>query len=79
MQDGPITVRFTGHRAVVEDRQGSIIEYLWLTTPGEVRYRTTKGEGMIVFGQGGPPSPYNVYLRGGDITLSSWTGHDRSL
>ena len=57
MQDGPVTVRFTGHRAVVEDWQGGVIEYLWLTTLDEVRYRTTKGEGMTVFGQGGPTIP----------------------
>lgn len=43
MQEGPVTVRFTGHRAVVEDRQGGVIEYLWLTMLDEVRYRTTKG------------------------------------
>ena len=28
VQDGPITVRFTGHRAVVEDRQGGAVEFL---------------------------------------------------
>lgn len=79
MQDGPVTVRFTGHRAIVEDRQGGIIEYLWLTTLDEVRYRTTKGKEMIVFGQGGPTSPYNIHLHGGDMTLRSWSGHSRSL
>jgi hypothetical protein len=79
MQDGPVTVRFTGHRAVVEDRQGGVIEYLWLTTLDEVRYRTIQGDRRIIFGQGGPTSPYNIHLHGGDITLSSWTGHDRSL
>jgi hypothetical protein len=46
MQDGSVTVRLTGHGAVVEDQQGSVIEYLWLTRLDKVRYRTTKGEGM---------------------------------
>jgi hypothetical protein len=34
-----VTVRFTSHRAVVEDRQGGAIESLWLTTLHEIRYR----------------------------------------
>jgi hypothetical protein len=79
MQDGPVTVRFTGHRAVVEDRQGNVVESLWLMALGEVRYSTINGDRRIIFGQGGPTSPYNVHLHGGDMTPRSWTGHSRSL
>jgi hypothetical protein len=79
MQDGPMTVRFIGHRAVVEDRQGGVVKSLWLMTLDEVRYRTTKGKEMIIFGQGGPTSLYNIHLHGGDVTLRSWTGRSRSL
>jgi hypothetical protein len=79
MQDGPVTVRFDGWRAVVEDPHGQAIESLWLTTLGEVRYSTIQGDKRIIFGQGGPTSPYNIYLHGGDMTLRSWTGHSRSL
>jgi hypothetical protein len=79
MQDGPVIVRFTGHRAVVEDRQGNVVESLCLMALGEVRYSTINGDRRIIFGQGGPTSPYNVHLHGGDMTPRSWTGHSRSL
>ena len=79
MTAGPVTVRFTARRAVVEDRASDVIESLVLVTLGEVRYRTTQGDRRIVFGPGGPTSPYNIHLHGGDVTLQAWTGHQRSL
>jgi hypothetical protein len=50
-----------------------------MMTLNEVRYSTIRGDRMIVYGQEGPTSPYNVHLHGGDITLRPWTGHSRSL
>ena len=41
MQDGPMTVRFTGYRAVMENHHGQVIDSLWLTTLGEVRFKPT--------------------------------------
>jgi hypothetical protein len=79
MQDGPITVRFNGRRAIMEDRNGGAIESLWLTTLHEVQYRTIQGDRRIIFGQGGPTDPYNTHLHGGDVMLKSWTGRSRSL
>ena len=79
MTKGPVTVRFTAHRAVVEDRTGDVLEWLFLVTLKEVRYRTTQGDRRIVFSPGGPTSPYNVHLHGGDVTLRAWTGLERSL
>lgn len=75
--DAPVTVRFTSHRAVVEDRDGGTLGSLWLPTLDEVRYRTIQGEAMIVFTP--ETSPYNVHLHGGDIRFRSWTGYDRSI
>lgn len=49
MQDGPVTVRFTGRRAIMEDQNGGAIESLWLTTLHEVRYRTIQGDRRIIF------------------------------
>ena len=80
MRDGPVTVRFTDHRTVVEDRAGKVLESLFLVTLAEVRYQTTQGDRRIVFSAGGgQTSPYNVHLHGGDMTLRSWTGAERSL
>ena len=50
-----------------------------LTTLDEVRYRSTEGEGTLVFGPNGATNPYNIHLHGGDITLGSWVGHTRSM
>jgi len=79
MRAGPVTVRFTHHRAVVEDRAGDVLESLFLVTLAEVRYQTTQGDGRIMFSAGGPTSPYNVHLHGGDVMLRSWAGAERSL
>jgi len=81
MMAGPVTVRFTDYRVVVEDRAGDVLESLFLATLHEVRYQTTQGDRRIVFsnGGGGQTSPYNVHLHGGDLTLRSWTGAERSL
>jgi hypothetical protein len=79
MQDGPMIVRFDGWRATVEDSHGRPIESLWLMTLDEVRYSTIKGDRRIIFSQGGPTTPYNTHLHGGDVTLKSWTGRSRSL
>ncbi len=76
---GPVTVRFTNHRAVVEDRRGAVLDTLFLVTLAEVRYQTTQGDRRIVFGPGGPTSAYNVHLHGGDVTLRAWTGQERAL
>ena len=45
----------------------------------EVRYQTTQGDRRIVFSPGGPTSPYNLHLHGGDVTLRAWTGRERAL
>jgi hypothetical protein len=75
-----VTVRFTDHRAVVENRAGDVLESLFLATLAEVRYQTTQGDRRIVFSAGGgQTSPYNVHLHGGDVTLRAWTGQERSL
>ena len=80
MRAGPVTVRFTHHRAVVENRTGDVLESLFLSTLHEVRYQTTQGDRRIVFSAGGgQTSPYNVHLHGGDVTLRAWTGQERSL
>lgn len=79
MMAGPVTVRFTHHRAVVENRTGEVLESLFLVTLAEVRYQTTQGDRRIMFSAGGPTSPYNVHLHGGDMMLRSWTGAERSL
>jgi hypothetical protein len=63
----------------MEDHHGQVIDSLWLTTLGEVRFKTTRGDRMIVYGQGGLTNFYNVHLHGGDVTLRSWTDHSRSL
>ena len=57
LQDGPVTVRFTDYRAIVEDRQGHVLDSAWLTTLDEVRYRSTEGEGTLVFGPSGADQP----------------------
>lgn len=75
----PVTVRFTDWGAVMEDRRGAVLDTLFLATLAEVRYRTTQGDRRIVFSPGGPTSPYNLHLHGGDITLRAWTGRERSL
>jgi hypothetical protein len=55
---GPVMVRFNGHKAIVEDRRGTVIESLKLPTLDEVRYKTTRGDRMIVFSNGGGrPAP----------------------
>jgi hypothetical protein len=80
MRAGLVTVRFTDHRAVVEDRAGDVLESLFLATLAEVRYQTTQGDRRIVFSAGGgQTSPYNIHLHGGDMMLRSWTGAERSL
>lgn len=79
MASGPVTVRFTDHGAVVENRAGDVLESLTLVTLNEVRYRTIRGDRRIVFSAGGPTGPYNVHLHGGDVTLRAWTGHACSL
>ncbi len=72
MGAGPVTGRFTDHRAMVEDRTGDVLEWLVLVTLAEVRYQTTQGDRRIVFSASGPTSPYNVHLHGGDVTLRAW-------
>lgn len=81
MRAEPVTVRFTHHRAVVEDHAGDVLESLFLANLHEVRYQTLQGNRRIVFSNsgGGQTSPYNVYLHGGDVTLRVWTGQERSL
>lgn len=80
MQTGPLTVRFTPYTVRVEGPDGDVMESRFLTTLEEVRYQTTQGDGRIVFSAGGgQTSPYNVHLHGGDVTLKSWTGYQRSL
>ncbi|MBK8754739.1 MAG: hypothetical protein IPL99_25255 [Candidatus Competibacteraceae bacterium] len=79
MQAGPVIVRFTPYTARVEGLAGDGIESLFLTSLEEVRYQTTQGDQQIIFSAGGPTSPYNIHLHGGDVTLKSWTGYERSL
>lgn len=79
MQAGPVTVRFTPYTVRMEWPDGDVMESLFLTTLEEVRYQTTQGDRCIVFSAGGPTSPYNIHLHGGDMTLKSWTGYQRSL
>lgn len=80
MRAGPVTVRFTDHSAVVENRASEVLESLLLVTLAEVRYQTTQGDRRIMFSaSGGQTSPYNVHLHGGDVTLRAWTGEERSL
>ncbi|MDS4058453.1 MAG: hypothetical protein RKP73_07765 [Candidatus Contendobacter sp.] len=79
MASGPVTVRFTDHGVVVENRAGDVLESLVLVTLNEVRYQTTQGDRRIVFGPVGSTSSYNVHLHGGDVTLRAWTGFERSL
>lgn len=79
MMSGPITVRFSGNTAFVENSDGSSIESLSMATLSEVRFKTTQGDRRIVFGSGGQTNSYNIYLHGGDITLRSWTGKSRSI
>ena len=74
-----VAARRTGHGAVVEDRGDVVLDTLILATLAEVRYQTTQGERRIVFGPGGPTSPYNLHLHGGDLTPRAWTGRERSL
>jgi hypothetical protein len=79
MQTGPLTVRFTPYTVRVERLNNDVMESLFLTTLEEVRYQTTQGDGRIVFSAGGSTSPYNIHLHGGDVTLKSWTGYERTL
>jgi hypothetical protein len=77
---GPVMVRFNGPKAIVEDRSGTVIESLRLPTLAEVRYKTTRGDRMIVFSAGGgQTSPYNIHEHGGDFTFRAWTGYSRSI
>ena len=77
---GPVMVQFNGHKAIVEDRRGTVIESLRLPTLAEVRYKTTRGDRMIVFSAGsGQTSPYNIHEHGGDLTFRAWTGYRRSI
>jgi hypothetical protein len=77
---GPVMVRFNGSKAIVEDRRSTVIESLRLPTLAEVRYKTTRGDRMIVFSAGGgQTSPYNIHEHGGDFTFRSWTGYRRSI
>jgi hypothetical protein len=80
IQAGPVTVRFADNRAMVEDRNGAVIESLKLPTLDEVRYKTTRGDRMIVFSAGGGQTrPYNIHEHGGDFTFRAWTGYSRSI
>lgn len=80
MKGRPVTVRFTLYTTRIEGLDGSVMESLFLSTLHEVRYQTTRGERRIVFSAGGgQTSPYNIHLHGGDVTLRSWTGHERAL
>jgi hypothetical protein len=77
---GPVMVRFNGHKAIVEDRRSTVVEALRLPTLAEVRYKTTRGDRMIVFSAGGGQiSPYNIHEHGGDFTFRAWTGYSRSI
>ncbi len=79
MQAGPLIVRFTPYTVRVERPNGDVLESLFLTTLDEVCYQTTQGKRWIIFGADGSTSSYNLHLHGGDITLKSWTGYERSL
>ena len=71
-------VRFNDRIMTVSDNRGNNIFKRKVPTLNNVNYDTTQGKDMIIF-TGYGTGKYNIEIHGGDITLRSWLGFEKSL
>ncbi|MDO9567247.1 MAG: hypothetical protein Q7J15_10955 [Candidatus Desulfaltia sp.] len=79
MQDDVVLItQFNRKNVIVKDKNGNVLDSLYVSTLNKINYDTKLGKNMIVF-SGGGTSPYNIRVHGGDINLKSWFGFRKNI